>query len=98
MFWGRRHFLKSPGLITLAVLPPMPPALGRAAFMEELERRIETTTDRLCEEVAEALGRSPHPLAPLAPSSSGSLRADLPLPPGESRDEGRATAGGRAET
>jgi 1-acyl-sn-glycerol-3-phosphate acyltransferase len=102
MFWGRRHFLKSPGLITLAVLPPMPPALGRAAFMEELERRIETTTDRLCEEVAEALGRSPHPLAPLAPSSSGSLRADLHLPPGERRGEGSgkepAAARGRAET
>jgi 1-acyl-sn-glycerol-3-phosphate acyltransferase len=98
MFWGRRRFLKSPGLITLAVLPPMPPALGRAAFMEELERRIETATDRLCEEVAEPLGRPPRPLAPLAPSSLEGLHADLPLPPGEGRGEVRATAGGRAET
>jgi 1-acyl-sn-glycerol-3-phosphate acyltransferase len=102
MFWGRRHFLKSPGLITLAVLPPMPPALGRAAFMEELERRIETTTDRLCAEVAESSRKSSHLPAPLAPSSLEVFRADLPLPRGEDRGEGsagaRATAAGRAET
>ena len=69
MFWGRRRFLKYPGVITLEALPPMPLALGRAAFMEELERRIETATDRLCEEAAQVPQRSPHPLAPLAPSS-----------------------------
>lgn len=102
IFWGRRRFLKFPGVITLAVLPPMPPALGRAAFMEELEGRIETATDRLCEEAAEATGRSPHRLAPREPSSPEGLCANLPLRPEEGRgdgsSEGRAIAGGRTET
>jgi 1-acyl-sn-glycerol-3-phosphate acyltransferase len=89
MFWGRRRFLKNPGVITLEALPPMPLALGRAAFMEELERRIETATDRLCEEAAQVPQRSPHPLAPLAPSSVETLRADLPLPLGQGRGKRR---------
>ena len=67
----------------------MPLALGRAAFMEELERRIETATDRLCEEAAQVPQRSPHPLAPLAPSSVETLRADLPLPLGQGRGKRR---------
>ncbi len=48
LFWGRRSFLKHPGRIVLEFLPPIPPGLGRAAFMRELETRIETATDRLC--------------------------------------------------
>jgi 1-acyl-sn-glycerol-3-phosphate acyltransferase len=86
MFWGRRHFLKGPGLITLAVLPPMPPGLGRAAFMEELERRIETATGRLCDEVTEAPGRSLHALALFAPSrpKENLGGSHLPLPPDSS--------------
>lgn len=51
LFWGRRHFLKRPGLITLEVLPAVPPGLERRIFLGELERRIESATARL---VAEA--------------------------------------------
>ncbi|HEV2549848.1 MAG TPA: lysophospholipid acyltransferase family protein [Stellaceae bacterium] len=47
LFWGRRHFLKRPGRITLEILPPIPPGRARRAFMAELEERIERATDRL---------------------------------------------------
>ena len=52
LYWRRRGFLKYPGLITLEVLPAMPSGMKRAAFMDELERRIEAATERLCAEVS----------------------------------------------
>jgi 1-acyl-sn-glycerol-3-phosphate acyltransferase len=88
LFWRRRRFLKFPGLITVRILPPMPRGLQRTEFMDELERRIEATTERLEAEVAEARRGSPHPLAPLAPSPQGGGR-------GEGSNKGRATAGRR---
>ncbi|QLH40225.1 MAG: 1-acyl-sn-glycerol-3-phosphate acyltransferase [Defluviicoccus sp.] len=59
LFWGRRKFLKYPGLITLQVLPPMPSGLSRAAFLAELEQRIETATDRLCTDAEPPSGSGP---------------------------------------
>jgi len=47
LFWGRRKWIKRPGTITLEVLPPIAPGLRREAFMETLQDRIETATDRL---------------------------------------------------
>ncbi|MFQ6018558.1 MAG: lysophospholipid acyltransferase family protein, partial [Kiloniellaceae bacterium] len=47
LFWGRRAFLKKPGLITLEILPPIEPGLDREAFTAELENRIETASARL---------------------------------------------------
>lgn len=52
LFWGRRQFRKRPGVITIEVLPAMPPRLPRAAFLAELERRIEDATARLSGDVA----------------------------------------------
>lgn len=49
LFWGRRKFIKRPGVITLEVLPPIAPGLGRDAFMATLRERIETATSRLAE-------------------------------------------------
>jgi 1-acyl-sn-glycerol-3-phosphate acyltransferase len=43
-FWPRRSFLKRPGTITVAVGAPIAPGLARAAFMAELERRIEAAS------------------------------------------------------
>jgi 1-acyl-sn-glycerol-3-phosphate acyltransferase len=40
-------FFKYPGTISLQFLEPISPGLKRAAFMRELEERIETATDRL---------------------------------------------------
>ncbi|HEX9569826.1 MAG TPA: lysophospholipid acyltransferase family protein, partial [Rhodospirillales bacterium] len=47
LFWPRRSFLRRPGRIVLEYLEPIPPGLPRAAFMAELEGRIETATRRL---------------------------------------------------
>ena len=45
--WGRRAFRKTPGVISIAVLPPLPPGLARKPLMETLEARIEAETARL---------------------------------------------------
>jgi 1-acyl-sn-glycerol-3-phosphate acyltransferase len=39
--------MKRPGIITVEFLPPIPPGLSRRDFMAELEKRIETASDRL---------------------------------------------------
>ena len=44
-YW--QGFFKYPGTISLQFLQPIPPGLKRAAFMSELEMRIETATNRL---------------------------------------------------
>ena len=58
LFWGRRVFIKRPGVITLEFLPPMPTGLDRRAFMAELEARIEAASERLCIEAESRLSRS----------------------------------------
>lgn len=47
LFWGRRGFLKRPGMITIEFLPAIAPGLARPAFMSELQTRIETATTTL---------------------------------------------------
>ena len=47
LFWGRRQWVKRPGVITLEILPPIEPGLSREAFMEILRDRIESATNRL---------------------------------------------------
>ncbi|MFB3149315.1 MAG: lysophospholipid acyltransferase family protein [Alphaproteobacteria bacterium] len=69
IFWGRRAFLKRPGTILIEVLPAIPTGLDRDDFMAELERRIETATDRL---VAEGRSREPA----LARQQPGEPRGD----------------------
>ena len=56
LFWGRRRFLKQPGIITVEFLAPIPEGLERGRFMEELENRIEDASERLR---AEAKARFP---------------------------------------
>jgi len=51
LFWGRRNFIKWPGIITLEFLAPIAPGLKREEFMQTLRQRIDSATDRL---VAEA--------------------------------------------
>jgi len=53
MFWGRAAWRKFPGSITVRFLPKIPPDLGKAEFMEQLEQAIETHT-ALLEAQAEA--------------------------------------------
>jgi 1-acyl-sn-glycerol-3-phosphate acyltransferase len=47
LFWGRRKFIKRPGVIDVEILPAIPPGLSRDAFMTTLRERIEGATDRL---------------------------------------------------
>ena len=49
VFWGRRKFIKWPGVIDVEVLPAIPPGLDRKAFMATLRERIEGATARLVE-------------------------------------------------
>ena len=56
LFWPRRTFRKSPGLITVEFLPPITSGLNRREFLNLLETQIETATTRLEQE---ALKRSP---------------------------------------
>ena len=53
-FWSRNAFLRHPGRITLAFLPPIAPGLDRAAFMQLLQERIESSTRQLENEAAGA--------------------------------------------
>ena len=41
LFWGRRKFIKWPGVIDVEVLPAIPPGLDRETFMATLRERIE---------------------------------------------------------
>jgi len=47
LFWGRRKFIKRPGVIDVEILPAIPPGLGRDVFMATLRERIEGATNRL---------------------------------------------------
>lgn len=42
LFWGRKSFLKKPGLIKVKILPSIQPGLDKKEFMNTLENRIET--------------------------------------------------------
>jgi 1-acyl-sn-glycerol-3-phosphate acyltransferase len=46
-FWGRRSFVKRPGIITWKFLPPIEPGLSRVEFMEKLVDRIESESLKL---------------------------------------------------
>ena len=45
--WGRRAFHKTPGVISISILPALPPGLARKPLMEALESQIEAETARL---------------------------------------------------
>lgn len=47
LFWGRRKFIKRPGVIDVEILPAIPPGLSRDIFMATLRERIEKATNRL---------------------------------------------------
>ena len=47
LYWGRRSYIKKPGIIRISFLKPINPGLKRKAFLSELESRIEAETDKL---------------------------------------------------
>jgi 1-acyl-sn-glycerol-3-phosphate acyltransferase len=50
LFWPRRRFIRRPGTIVVEFLEPIPPGLPRKDFLEELQVRIETASNRLVSE------------------------------------------------
>jgi len=47
LFWGRRRFLKRPGLVVVEILPPIVGEIDRRRITDKLRRRIEAATARL---------------------------------------------------
>ena len=60
LFWGRRGFIRRPGVAVIEYLPPIPPGLERDAFAAQLESVMEAACARLN---AEAVAGDPR-LAP----------------------------------
>ena len=50
LFWGRRSFVKRPGLIVVEFLPPIDPGLDRKTFAVRLQQQLDGASDRLIEE------------------------------------------------
>jgi 1-acyl-sn-glycerol-3-phosphate acyltransferase len=57
LFWPRRSFLRYPGTVVVEVLDPIAPGLGKPAFAEQLQQKIETATARLIAEGKQELAR-----------------------------------------
>lgn len=53
LFWGRRSFLKKPGLITAQVLAPIAPGLPRKDFQRQLKDVIQEASRQLEQEAAQ---------------------------------------------
>ncbi|TXN68604.1 lysophospholipid acyltransferase family protein [Methylobacterium sp. WL6] len=47
LYWPRRSFVRRPGTTVIEFLPPIPPGLARAAFLDLVEDRIETASKAL---------------------------------------------------
>ncbi|MET0181300.1 MAG: lysophospholipid acyltransferase family protein [Caulobacterales bacterium] len=47
LIWRTSGFVPEPGIATIKFLEPIPPGMPRAAFMRELESRIETASNQL---------------------------------------------------
>ncbi len=54
LFWGRRGFMRRPGVAVIEYLPPIGPGLERNQFAAVLETAIETACDRLNREAVAA--------------------------------------------
>jgi 1-acyl-sn-glycerol-3-phosphate acyltransferase len=62
LYWPRRQFIRRPGKVVIEILDPIPPGLSRDVFLQELQDRIETASNRLLAEGLADLGPA-HALA-----------------------------------
>src|SRR5215212_1804460 len=62
LYWPRRQFIRRPGTVVIEILDPIPPGLSRDIFLQELQDRIETASNRLLAEGLADLGPA-HALA-----------------------------------
>ena len=56
--WPRRKFLRPPGTISVEVLSPIPPGLGRKEMFDLLVGKIEAASERLCGTEGKSLSNS----------------------------------------
>lgn len=56
LYWPRRQFIRRPGTVVIEILDPIPPGLSRDIFLQELQDRIETASNRLLAEGLADLG------------------------------------------
>jgi 1-acyl-sn-glycerol-3-phosphate acyltransferase len=61
LYWPRRQLIRYPGAIIVEILDPLPAGLPRAEFRSELQRRIETASNRLIVEAARSSEPPPIP-------------------------------------
>jgi 1-acyl-sn-glycerol-3-phosphate acyltransferase len=54
VFWPRRSLRRYPGTVVVEVLDPIPPGLGKRAFLTRLQTVLEEATARLVKEAATA--------------------------------------------
>jgi 1-acyl-sn-glycerol-3-phosphate acyltransferase len=54
--WGRKSFLKIPGLIRIAIGPPLPPNLPRAELVQAIQLAWRELEDKLMEPVDKPVG------------------------------------------
>jgi 1-acyl-sn-glycerol-3-phosphate acyltransferase len=67
LYWRRRNLLLRPGVITVRILPPIPPGLSSADFMTRLETDIERATDDL---IGKSCAEHPaHPVGEIHPQA-----------------------------
>jgi 1-acyl-sn-glycerol-3-phosphate acyltransferase len=69
LFWPRRSIRRYPGIVRVEVLDPIPPGLGRKAFLERLQRDVEAATARLVAAGKRERAKDATGDASLAPSS-----------------------------
>ncbi|HAU29605.1 MAG TPA: 1-acyl-sn-glycerol-3-phosphate acyltransferase [Rhodospirillaceae bacterium] len=50
LFWGRNDFWKHPGLITVEIMPPIPPGRDPAEVLAEVSQQVERASNRLSRE------------------------------------------------
>lgn len=48
--WGRKAVWKTPGIVTMEFLPPLPEGMDRKAFMKELKEQVESRSAQLRDE------------------------------------------------
>jgi len=58
VFWPQQKWTLRPGTAIVEFLPPLPPALGKEAFMQSLEHAIETRSNALVAQGLAAIGES----------------------------------------
>jgi 1-acyl-sn-glycerol-3-phosphate acyltransferase len=58
LYWPRRSLRFQPGKVRIEFLPPIQPGMEKTAFLKELERQIETATNRLIAQGREEIART----------------------------------------